>query len=165
MNATELIEQMVTRLGKELKGLLGQVCQGGVVPTALEGLLRQQLSQVGSQAMGVILEALDRRLVSSRAVHDYRTRTVVSLFGPLDVTRARCRAEGGWTYPLDQAMGLVGQRAWSVGVQEAVSLVSCECGFATVSDLMGRLLDVSISAPTVQQLMQFTRFHSDCRYE
>jgi hypothetical protein len=51
-------------------------------------------------------------------------------------------------------MGLLGHRGWTVGVQEAVSLLSCESGFATTADLMGRLFGLSISAPTVQGLAE-----------
>jgi len=104
--------------------------------------------------MGVIVEALDRELTANRPVQDYRTRTIVSLFGPLDMTRGRCREGEGWSYPLDEAMGLLGHRSWTVGVQEAVSLLSCESGFATVSDQMSRLLGVSISAKTVQEVAE-----------
>jgi len=154
MNETELMDEMVRRLGKELKRLLVQVEQGEVPATSLEGILRDRLWHVGSQALGVILEALDRQLTSGRRVHDHRTRTVVSLFGPLDVSRSRCRDGQGPCCPLDEALGLLGQRGWTVGVQETVSLLSCDCGFATVSDLMGRLFGVGISPPTVQQLAE-----------
>jgi len=154
MNNEELIDQMVQRLGTELKRLLGQVQETQVPAAAVELALREQLWHLGAQAMGVILEALDRQLVAGRPVHDHRTRTVVSLFGPLDVSRSRCRDGDGWCYPLDQAIALIGHRSWTVGVQEAVSLLSCECGFATVGDLMDRLLGVSISTPIVQQLAE-----------
>lgn len=154
MNDTELIDEMVGRLAEELKRLLGQVQQGKVPAAALERILRDKLWHVGAQALGVILEALDRQLASGRRVHDHRTRTVVSLFGPLDVSRSRCRDGQGQCCPLDKAMGLLGQRGWTVAVQETVSLLSCECGFETVSDLMGRLFGVGISPPTVQQLAE-----------
>jgi hypothetical protein len=154
MNDEELIDEMVQRLGKELKGLLSQVQAGRVPAATVELAMREQLWHVGAQAMGVILEALDKQLASNRPAYDHRTRTVVSLFGPLDVTRARCWNGTGWSYPLDEAMGLMGHRGWSVGVQEAVSLLSCESGFATTSDLMGRLLGVSISPSIVQQLAE-----------
>ena len=154
MNDEELIDEMVRRLGKELKGLLSQVRTGQVQAAAVELAMRERLWHVGAQAMGVILEALDQQLVSNRPAYDHRTRTVVSLFGPLDVTRSRCRDQDGWSYPLDEAMSLMGHRGWSVGVQEAVSLLSCESGFATVSDLMARLLGVSISPSIVQQVAE-----------
>jgi len=154
MNDQELIDQMVQRLGKELKSLLSQVQAGGVPAAAIESALREQLWHLGAQAMGVILEALDRQLVADRPVHDHRTRTVVSLFGPLDVSRSRCRGKQGWCYPLDEAMGLAGHRGWTAGVQEAVSLLSCDCGFETVGDLMKRLFGVSISGPSVQQVAE-----------
>jgi len=51
-------------------------------------------------------------------------------------------------------MGLAGHRGWTAAVQEAVSLLSCECAFETVADLLGRLLGLSISAPTVQELAE-----------
>ena len=154
MNDEELIEQMVGRLGEELKRILEQVESGRVPATALEGILREQLWHVGAQALGVMLEALDGQLSAGAGVHDYRTRTLMSLFGALDVTRARCRQAPGWRYPLDEALGLMGHRRWTVGVQEAVSLLSCECAFATASELMGRLLGVPISAKTVQEVAE-----------
>ena len=98
-----------------------------------------------------MLEGLDQQLVKDRPVHDRRTRTVVSLFGPLDLTRSRCQ-DG--SCPLDEALGLLGHRGWTAGVQEAVSLLSCETSFETVRDLMGRLLGVSISAPSVQVIAE-----------
>ena len=72
---------------------------------------------------------------------------MVTLFGPVDLSRCRCQ-EGG--YPLDEALGLLGQHAWTTAVQEAVSLVSCECGFRTAGDLMERLLGVVLRGPSVQ---------------
>jgi len=154
MNDERLIDEMVRRLGRELKDILGQVQRGKIPASAIEQVVREGLWQVGGQAVGVMLEALDRQLVQGRTVHDYRTRTIVSLFGPLDVSRARCE-EGQRRYcPLDAAMGLAGHRGWTAAVQEAVSLLSCECAFETVADLLGRLLGLSISAPTVQELAE-----------
>ena len=154
MNDEQLIDEMVRRLGVELKGLITRIREKQVAATAIELVVREQLWHLGNQALGVLLETLDRRLVADRAVHDHRTRTVMSLFGPLDIGRSRCRKPGGWEYPLDEAMGLVGQRGWTAGVQEAVSLLSCECPFATVADLMERLLAVAISPPSVQQVAE-----------
>ena len=154
MNDERLIDEMVQRLGRELKDVLGQVRRGKISASAIEHVVRKGLWHVGSQALGVMLEALDRELVQDRTVHDHRTRTIVSLFGPLDVSRAR-RQDGRRRYcPLDEAMGLTGYRGWTAAVQEAVSLLSCESGFETVSDLMERLLGLSISAPTVQELAE-----------
>ena len=146
MNENELIDQMVQRLGAEVKNLLAQAKQGQVAAAALERVLRERLWPFGAQALGVVLEGLDQQLVGGRPVRDQRTRTVVSLFGPLDLTRSRCQ-DG--SYPLDEALGLLGQRRWTTGVQEAVSLLSCETGFETVSELMKRLLGVGVSAPSV----------------
>jgi len=151
MNNDALLDEIVHRLGSELKGLLMQVEQGRVSPAAVEGLIRQRMWHFGAQATGVMLEAADERLVAGRPVHDRRTRTVTSLFGPVDITRSRCR-DG--SYPLDEVIGLQGQSGWTLGVQEAVSLVSCECGFESVSDLMERLLGLSISGPSVQEVSE-----------
>jgi hypothetical protein len=104
--------------------------------------------------MGVMLEALDRQLARGRQVHDYRTRTIVSLFGPIDVSRTRCRQADGYDCPLDAAMGLDGHRGWTAGVQEAVGLLSCESPFETVADLMQRFFGVSISRTSAQQLAE-----------
>ena len=154
MNDERLIDEMVQRLGGELKDVLGQVRRGKIPASGIEQVVREGLWHVGGQALGVMLEALDRQLVQGRTVHDYRTRTIVSLFGPLDVSRARCE-DGQRRYcPLDEAIGLAGHRSWTTAVQEAVSLLSCESGFETVADLMGRLLGLSISAPTVQELAE-----------
>jgi hypothetical protein len=151
MNNDELFDQMVQRLGVELKSLHGQVKQGRVSPVAIEGLVRERLWGFGAQAAAVMLEAADAYLVSDKPVHDRRTRTLVSLFGPVDITRSRCQ-DG--SYPLDEAVGLQGQHGWTVGVQEAVSLLSCECGFETAGDLMERLLGLSISGPSVQDVSE-----------
>jgi hypothetical protein len=86
-------------------------------------------------------------LVGERSVKERPTRTVVTLFGPVDVTRSRC-ADG--RYPLDEALGLQGRHGWTAGVQEAVSLLSCESGFGTVSDILKRLLGLGISIARVQ---------------
>jgi hypothetical protein len=151
MNNSELFDQMVQRLGMELKGVLAKVEQGSVLPAAVEGVIRGRLWEFGRQAAAVMLESADRAAVAGRPVHDQRTRTVVTLFGPVDVTRSRC-AEG--CYPLDEALGLHGQHGWTVGVQEAVSLLSCECGFETTADLMQRLLGLRISSPSVQEVAE-----------
>ena len=72
MNDEELIDEMVRRLGTEVKGLLSQVRRGQIPAAPVEGLLQEQLWHVGAQAIGVIPEALDQELVSARAVHDHR---------------------------------------------------------------------------------------------
>jgi len=154
MQDEELIDQMVQRLGRELKSVLAKVREGRMPGRAIEQVIRQGLWHVGAQALGVLYEALDRGLTAQRAVHDHRTRTVVSLFGPVDISRARCRQGEGWRYPLDEALGLQGNRGWTVGVQEAVSLLSCETGFETVADLMHRFFGVSLTAPTAQELAE-----------
>ncbi len=156
MNDEALMDTMVQRLGCELKGVLREVREGRLPAGAVEGVIREKLWHVGGQALGVLLEAMDDRLACGKVVHDRRTRTIVSLFGPLDISRSRCEGVDGRWCPLDEAMGLVGHRGWTVGVQEAVSLLSCESGFATTADLMERLFGLSISAPTVQELAEHT---------
>jgi hypothetical protein len=154
MNDTELIDKMVQRLGVELKGVLSKVHEGDIAAGSVEGVLRQELWHVGNQALGVILEAMDRQLTSDRPVYDHRTRTVVSLFGPLDICRGRCHQDGQWQYPLDEVMGLWGHHSWTVGLRETVSLLSCDSSFENVSDLMDRLFGLPISAPSVQKIAE-----------
>jgi hypothetical protein len=143
----ELLDRIIQRLGTELKELHGKVVQGQVSAATVETLVRRQLWHFGAQVTGVLLEALDRQLTAQRAVHDRRTRTVLTLFGPVDLTRSRCR-DG--SYPLDECLGLIGRHAWTTGVQEAVSLLSCECSFETTGQLLERLLGLVIRAPSVQ---------------
>jgi len=150
----KLIDAMVQRLGQELKGLLSRIESGTLPGVAIETLLRERLWHVGAQAMGVMLAALDARLSAGRAVQDRRERTVVSLFGPVRITRRRCREGGGWRYPLDDALKLMGHRGWSVGVQEAVSLLSCDCSFQTTRDLLGRLLGLTVGVASVQRVAE-----------
>jgi hypothetical protein len=151
MNNDALFDQMVQRLGAELKSLQSHVEQGTVSPAVVEGMIRRRLWEFGAQAAAVMLEAADKPVVAGRPVHDRRTRTVVTLFGPVDITRSRCQ-DG--SYPLDEALGLQGRHGWTVSVQEAVSLVSCECGFESVGDLVKRLLGLSISGPSVQEVAE-----------
>jgi hypothetical protein len=134
-----------------LKELHGKVLQGQVSAATVEALVRQQLWHYGAQVTGVLLEALDRQLTTGQAVHDRRTRAVLTLFGPVDLTRSRC-TDG--SYPLDEALGLIGRHAWTTGVQEAVSLLSCECGFETTGELMERLLGLVIRGPSVQMVAE-----------
>ena len=154
MNDRELLESMVCRLGSELEGILQQLQRGELRVEVLEWVLRDRLWHVGAQALGVMLEALDGQLAAGRRVHDHRTRTIVSLFGPLDVARSRCDGPDGQVCPLDRAIGLDGQRGWTAGVQEAASLLSCDSSFETVADELDRLLGLSISPRTVQQLAE-----------
>jgi hypothetical protein len=102
-------------LGAELRGLAKEVGKGQVPLGGLEGMIRRHLWHVGAQAFGVMVEALDRDLDKQGAVQDYRTRTVVTLFGPVDVCRARCRRRQGWDYPLDRSLGRWGSvlEAWA----------------------------------------------------
>ena len=151
MNNSELVDEMVQRLGVEIKGLLTDSQAGGVAVGAIELLVREKLWHLGAQAMGVLLEARDAALVAGRSVHDRPTRTVVTLFGAVDVTRSRC-VDG--RYPLDEALGLHGQQGWTVSVQEAVSLLGCETGFQTVSDLMRRLLGLRISRTRAEKVAE-----------
>jgi hypothetical protein len=151
MNNDELVDQMVLRLGREIKSLMTESQEGRVPVAALEAIVRQKLWHFGAQAMGVLLEARDEMLVGERSVKERPTRTVVTLFGPVDVTRSRC-ADG--RYPLDEALGLQGRHGWTAGVQEAVSLLSCESGFGTVSDILKRLLGLGISIARVQEVAE-----------
>jgi hypothetical protein len=151
MNNDELVDEMVQRLGSEIKGLLADSQAGQVAVGSMELLVRQKLWHFGAQAMGVLLEATDAALVAGRPVHDRPTRTVVTLFGAVDVTRSRC-VDG--SYPLDEALGLHGQQGWTVSVQEAVSLLGCESGFQTVSDLMQRLLGLCISRTRAEEIAE-----------
>ncbi len=52
MNEDKLIEQMVQRLGAEVKNLLSQTRQGQVAAAAVERVLRDRLWHFGSQALG-----------------------------------------------------------------------------------------------------------------
>jgi hypothetical protein len=157
MNNSELFDQMVQRLGTELKSLLTRVEQGSVLPAVVEHVVRGRLWEFGRQAVAVLLEAADQAAVAGRSVRDHRTRTVVTLFGAVDLTRSRCQ-DG--SYPLDEALGLQGQHGWTASVQEAVSLLGCECGFETVADLMKRLMGVGISSPSVQGVAEQAGEHA-----
>jgi len=119
MTDEELIDKMVQRLGNELKGLLSKVQAGQFLAATVKSTIRQRLWHVGGQAMGVILKALDKQLASNRSLYDHRTRTVISLFGPLDLTRCRCRGNAGWSYRKylkggrsDLVIGAI-ERGWS----------------------------------------------------
>jgi hypothetical protein len=151
MNNDELMDEMVQRLGVELKGLLAHARDGRVSAACVEHIVREELWHFGAQVSGVLLEELDRSLVGQRPVHDRRTRTVVTLFGPVDVTRSRCQ-DG--SYPLDEAVGLRGQQGWTASVQEAVALLSCDSPFETVSDVVKRVMGLSISRTRSQQLAE-----------
>jgi hypothetical protein len=151
MNNYEFMDEMVQRLGTELKELLRQVGHGQLSVAAVEAVVRGKMWHFGAQISGALLEEADEALVAGQAVHDRRTRTVVTLFGPVDVTRSRCQ---NGRYPLDEQLGLQGRAGWTAAVQEAVSLVACECGFETVSDVIGRLMGLAISPPRVQEVAQ-----------
>jgi len=151
MNNDELVDAMVQRLGAEIKSVMAQSRIGRVGAATLEALVRQKLWHFGAQAMGLLLEAQDAGLVGDRAVHDRPTRTIVTLFGDVDITRSRC-TDG--SYPLDEALQLQGRQGWTAAVQEAVSLLSCDSVFEMVSDLMERLLGVSISRTRAQEVAE-----------
>ena len=91
INEDRLIEQMVQRLAAEVKNLLSQTKQGQIAAAAVERVLREQLWHFGSQTLGILLEGLDRILVKDRPMHDRCTQTVVSFFGPLDLTSCHCQ--------------------------------------------------------------------------
>jgi hypothetical protein len=151
MNNDELVDQMVQRLGAEIKSLMADSQKGRIPVGSLEALVRERLWHFGAQAMGVLLEARDEVLAGQRPVKERPTRTIVTLFGPVDVARSRC-TDG--SYPLDEALGLQGRHGWTAAVQEAVSLLSCESGFGTVSGIMKRLLGLSISDARVQEVAE-----------
>jgi hypothetical protein len=146
-----MFDEIVSRLGEQLKSLEGSVIRGEVAADAVECRLKGLLQSTGQEAAGVLLEAADTVACQSKKLHDRRTRTVVTLFGPVDMTRGRTR-EG--CYPLDEALGLEGRHGWTRAVQEVVSLLACERGFQTVSDLLKRMFNLSISAPSTQQIAE-----------
>jgi hypothetical protein len=151
MKEQGMFDEMVSRLGDELKRLLELVAGGQVSAGALEHRLQGLLRATGREVAGVLFESADEVLRQKQKVHDRRTRTVMTLFGPVDMTRSRT-VEG--RYLLDEALGLEGRHGWTASVQEAVSLLACERGFETVCDLLKRLLDLPISAPAAQQIAE-----------
>jgi hypothetical protein len=151
MNEHGLFDSIVSRLGDELKAMVDSLAAGSLQVGKMEHQLQALLRGVGRQAAGVLLESADRRLCATRAVHDHRTRTFVTLFGPVDVTRSRTKDRH---YPLDEALGIEGRHGWTASVQEVTSLLGCERSFESVCDLLDRLLDISISSPAVEQIAE-----------
>lgn len=151
MKEQGMFDEMVSRLGEELKKLWSLACDGHIPPAALEHRVQGLLRATGRDAAGVLLESADQSVCRGQKVHDRRTRSVMTLFGSVDLTRCRT-AEG--RYPLDEALGLEGRHGWTAAVQEAASLLACERGFEGVSDLLWRLLDIPMSAPAVQQIAE-----------
>jgi len=151
MKEQGMFDEIVSRLGEELKGLLSLVVSGKASPAVVEYQLQGLLRTAGREAAGVLLESADLVVCRGQKVHDRRTRTMVTLFGRVDVTR--CRTAQG-DYPLDQALGLEGRHGWTLAVQEAASLLACEKGFESVSDLLARLLGLEVSPPAVQQIAE-----------
>lgn len=151
MEEQGLLEEIVTRLGVEVKALWSAAAQGEVAADGLEKRVQALVREAGRETVGVLLETIDRRLCQGRRLHDRRTRSMVTLLGPVDVTRGRLE---GAVYPLDEALGLVGAHGWTRAVQEAVSLVACEKGFDTTSDLLARLLGLAISPPAAEQVAE-----------
>lgn len=151
MEEQGLFDQIVSRLGKQLKELLEIVAHGHLPPAAIEGHLQALLRGLGRDVLGALLEAADAALEPQASVHDRQTRTVVTLFGPVDITRRRLMDQ---RYPLDTSLGLCGRHGWTLAVQEAVSLLGCEKAFAGVCDLLWRLLGLKLSTPAVEQLAE-----------
>jgi hypothetical protein len=151
MNEHGLFDSIVSRLAGELKCTLDLVAAGTIESQQLEHRLEALLRGIGREALGVLLESADKALCAPKPLHDHRTRTFVTLFGPVDVTRGRTK-EGH--YPLDEALGIEGRHGWTACVQEAVSLLGCEKSFESVCDLLKRLLDISISPPAVEQIAE-----------
>jgi hypothetical protein len=146
-----LFTQILSRLAEELKWLGASVAAGKVGAGAVESQVQALLRETGREAAGVLLEAADTALCQNQKLHDRRTRTILTLFGPVDMTRGRT-TDGH--YPLDEALGLLGRHAWTQAVQEAASLLACEKGFASAGDLLLRLLGLNLSAPAVQQMAE-----------
>jgi hypothetical protein len=146
-----VLEQIVTRLLGKLKDLSQDVSLGKQEAPTLERQLEGLLKETGRELIGVLLESCDRVLCAKQKVHDRRTRTLLTLFGPVDVTR--CRLEKG-RYPLDESLGLLGAHAWTGTVQEAAALLGVEKSFESASDLLQRLLTLSISAPGVERISE-----------
>src|SRR5690349_18949923 len=110
MEEPGLVEQIVTRLGLEMKVLVEQVARGEALAGELEHKVQGVLRETGRELIGVLLERADGQLCHGQPLHDRRTRSIVSLFGRLDVTRGRLK---GGLYPLDQALGLCGSHGWT----------------------------------------------------
>jgi hypothetical protein len=147
MQEQGLFTEIVTRLGEDLKRILELAAKGEVAAGAVEHQVQAMLRKTGQEASGILLEAADGALCRGKKIHDRRTRTIVTLFGPVDVTRGRT-ADG--QYPLAEALGLLGRHAWTGAVQEVASLVACEKGFATVDHLLEAILGLQLSAPAIQ---------------
>jgi hypothetical protein len=151
MEEQGLLKEIVTRVEVDLQGLLEQVGRGKIGAASVEEQVHRILQATGVAATAMLLEAADRLLAQGQSVHDRRTRSVVSRFGALDVTRCRLTEN---RYPLDEALNLEGRHGWTLWVQEAASLLACEKGFESSSDLLERLLGISMSPPAIEQVAE-----------
>ena len=152
MNAEDRIDQIVQRLAAEMKQLAQAAGTGRPPAGMLEYLLRERLWHFGARFLEVLWRQAETHLLAGRPVQDRPQKRFLSLFGEVEMPRARCRlTPAGWQYPLDEALGIDGQAPYTATVQELLSLLAVQESFATVAGEVDKLLGLKVSAKSIQR--------------
>jgi len=124
------------------------------------GQLEHLVREVGLRwARGVtemVLESLDRLLARQRPTgwreKDVRTRTLESTVGTLHLKRRRYRdAEGGWRYPLDEALKLAPRVQVTPELQRLMVEVGSQMPFEAASRLLRELMPTAPARSTLHR--------------
>lgn len=150
MNA-DLMDQIVRLLGPEvqefaedLDGLEAHV--QGLMRQASRGLLQHA---VANRRNGYVGSRRSCPCGGFEQFKGYRSKTVLTLFGPVKVARGyyRCGACGGSSIPYDRASGL-GEGVLSNRLASAVSLLAVDISFQKACEKIERLLGVRVDDNT-----------------
>ena len=137
-----------------IEGLLLDLIEKGI-PGLLAGLGRELIAAQLEQERGY---QGPRVKDEEGAVLDYegeRPLTVLTPFGDVPIRRSYYRGSGKVLYPLDKLLGL-DDHAVLPGLQQNIALLSSRASFPESTDILNRLLPLSISLKRVEKVAETT---------
>lgn len=161
LDLPEWLHELVARTVAQMyEAVLG----GEITPAQAEEQLLELVRELGREVLSV---GLSERYGRHQGTHrpcdcganqrfmGYRTRTMMTLLGPLRYERAyyRCSACKTGHHIGDDAIGL-DEHSCSLPAQEAISLVGCELPFEGARNLLTRLTGLDVSNSHVRRVAE-----------
>jgi hypothetical protein len=125
----------------------------------VEIAFRESVLHEAKQRLEAVLNQADRNLAAPGQNKGQQTREVLSLVGPLQLTRSY---RHGWTeqgeqmgfYPLDEVIGLVGR--YTPGAARLITRLAAQMPFAELEDTLRESAGLQVDARSMHRLLEET---------
>jgi len=110
---------------------------------------------IAQEALSAHDDRLAAHLGQGWRVKDVRTKTVMTRFGPLEISRRRCiDPDGATRYPLDEHYALPARCRISPSLERAMVSLSANVSFRDAADVLARLLSAHVSHTAAHALLR-----------